>query len=283
MTGSNAETAAGFAVYGSDQGGPFVLVSDHAGRAVPPELGDLGVSAEERARHIGWDIGIDGVGRHLAARLPAVLIEQVYSRLVIDCNRAPGHPTSIVTVSDGTPVPANEGLTPEQIAARHDAILHPYHARITQELDARVQAGRPTVVVALHSFTPEMRGFKRPWHAGILHNHDSRLAHIMLDLLRREGLTVGDNEPYALTDTSDYTIPLHGEKRQLPHLEIEIRQDLIAEDAGQKEWAARLARLLPEAWAQFCKLYGEARAADDAPVQDNRQVAEPASVRAAGA
>ncbi|MFT8471694.1 N-formylglutamate amidohydrolase [Acetobacter persici] len=283
MTGSNAETAAGFAVYGSDQGGPFVLVSDHAGRAVPPELGDLGVSAEERARHIGWDIGIDGVGRHLAARLPAVLIEQVYSRLVIDCNRAPGHPTSIVTVSDGTPVPANKGLTPEQIAARHDAILHPYHARITQELDARVQAGRPTVVVALHSFTPEMRGFKRPWHAGILHNHDSRLAHIMLDLLRREGLTVGDNEPYALTDTSDYTIPLHGEKRQLPHLEIEIRQDLIAEEAGQKEWAARLARLLPEAWVQFCKLYGEAGAADDASVQDNQQVAEPASVRAAGA
>ncbi|MFT8463486.1 N-formylglutamate amidohydrolase [Acetobacter persici] len=283
MAGSNAETAAGFAVYGSDQGGPFVLVSDHAGRAVPPELGDLGVSAEERARHIGWDIGIDGVGRHLAACLPAVLIEQVYSRLVIDCNRAPGHPTSIVTVSDGTPVPANEGLTPEQIAARHDAILHPYHARITQELDARVQAGRPTVVVALHSFTPEMRGFKRPWHAGILHNHDSRLAHIMLDLLRREGLTVGDNEPYALTDTSDYTIPLHGEKRQLPHLEIEIRQDLITEEAGQKEWAARLARLLPEAWAQFCKLYGEAGAADDAPVQDNQQVAEPASVRAAGA
>lgn len=282
MTGSNAETAAGFAVYGSDQGGPFVLVSDHAGRAVPPELGDLGVSAEERARHIGWDIGIDGVGRHLAARLPAVLIEQVYSRLVIDCNRAPGHPTSIVTVSDGTPVPANEGLTPEQIAARHDAILHPYHARITQELDARVQAGRPTVVVALHSFTPEMRGFKRPWHAGILHNHDSRLAHIMLDLLRREGLTVGDNEPYALTDTSDYTIPLHGEKRQLPHLEIEIRQDLIAEEAGQKEWAERLARLLPEAWAQFCKLYGEAGVADDASVQDNQQVAEPASVRAAG-
>lgn len=281
MTGSKAEAVSGFAVYGTDQGGPFVLVSDHAGRAVPPALGDLGVSAQDRARHIGWDIGIDGVGRHLAALLPAVLIEQVYSRLVIDCNRAPGHPTSIVTVSDGTPVPANEGLTPEQIALRHDTILHPYHARITQELDARVQAGRPTVVVALHSFTPEMRGFKRPWHAGILHNQDSRLAHIMLDLLRREGLTVGDNEPYALTDTSDYTIPLHGEKRQLPHLEIEIRQDLIAQEDGQKQWADRLARLLPEAWAQFCKAYGGAGAAVTPYVQNNQREADASAQKSA--
>ena len=135
MTGSNAETAAGFAVYGSDQGGPFVLVSDHAGRAVPPELGDLGVSAEERARHIGWDIGIDGVGRHLAARLPAVLTEQVYSRLVIDRNSSPGHPTSIVTVRDGTPVPATDALTPEHTAARHDVIPHPYYAPIYHERD----------------------------------------------------------------------------------------------------------------------------------------------------
>ncbi|MFT9017466.1 N-formylglutamate amidohydrolase [Acetobacter malorum] len=280
MTDSAAETASSFAVYGTDQGGPFVLVSDHAGRAVPPALGDLGVSAEERARHIGWDIGIDGVGRHLAALLPAVLIEQVYSRLVIDCNRAPGHPTSIVTASDGTPVPANEGLTPEQIAVRHETILHPYHARITQELDARLKAGRPTAVVALHSFTPEMRGFRRPWQAGILHNQDSRLAHIMLDLLRQDGLTVGDNEPYALTDTSDYTIPLHGEKRQLPHLEIEIRQDLIADEAGQKAWAERLARLLPEAWAQFCKIYGGSGTVEALTAQDNQQSA-PASAKQA--
>ncbi|MFT9215070.1 MAG: N-formylglutamate amidohydrolase [Acetobacter malorum] len=280
MTDSAAETASSFAVYGTDQGGPFVLVSDHAGRAVPPALGDLGVSEEERARHIGWDIGIDCVGHHLAVLLPAVLIEQVYSRLVIDCNRAPGHPTSIVTASDGTPVPANEGLTPEQIAARHETILHPYHARITQELDARLQAGRPTAVVALHSFTPEMRGFRRPWQAGILHNQDSRLAHIMLDLLRQDGLTVGDNEPYALTDTSDYTIPLHGEKRQLPHLEIEIRQDLIADEAGQKEWAERLARLLPEAWAQFCKIYGASGTVEALTAQDNQQAA-PASAKQA--
>ncbi|KGB26048.1 hypothetical protein AtDm6_0327 [Acetobacter tropicalis] len=259
MTGeamTDEKAAPGVAVYGTDGGGPFVLVSDHAGRAVPSYLGDLGVSAEDRARHIGWDIGIDGVGRALAQKLQAVLIEQVYSRLVIDCNRAPGHPTSIVKISDGTPVPTNHALTAEQIAYREDTILHPYHARITQELDARLKAGRPTVVVALHSFTPEMGGLKRPWQVGLLHNHDKRLAVLLMELLRKEGLTVGDNEPYALTDTSDYTVPTHGEKRQLPHVEIEIRQDLIDHPAGQEEWAARLARLLPQAWALFCQTYG---------------------------
>lgn len=256
VTGTNAKEPPCVAVYGTDGGGPFVLVSDHAGRAVPSYLGDLGVSAAERARHIGWDIGIDGVGRALAQKLQAVLIEQVYSRLVIDCNRAPGHPTSIVKISDGTSVPANQDLTAEQRAYRENTILHPYHARIAQELDARLKAGRPTVVVALHSFTPEFGGVKRPWQVGLLHNHDKRLATLLMDLLRKEGLTVGDNEPYALTDTSDYTIPTHGEKRCLPHVEIEIRQDLIAHVAGQEEWATRLARLLPEAWAGFCQIYG---------------------------
>lgn len=252
MTDTLAES---FKVYGRDDGGPFVLVSDHAGQAIPPSLDGLGLSAGERARHIGWDIGIDGVGRRLADALPAVLIEQVYSRLVIDCNRAPGHPTSIVGHSDGTPVPRNQQLSAEDVAWREQAILHPYHHRITQELDARLACGRPVVVVALHSFTPVMRGVARPWHVGLLHNHDPRMAHIMIDLLRAEGLVVGDNEPYALTDTSDYTIPRHGEQRALPHVEIEIRQDLIAHSGGQAEWAARLASLLPRAWQIFCTRY----------------------------
>lgn len=247
-----------FSVYGRDGGGPFLLVSDHAGQAIPETLGDLGVSATERARHIGWDIGIDGVGRGLAEALPAVLIEQVFSRLVIDCNRAPGHPTSIVRESDGTAVPGNQSLCEKQSGWREQAILHPYHARIRAELDARAARAKPTCLIALHSFTPVMRGYARPWHAGILHNRDSRLAGIMLDLLRDEGLCVGDNEPYALTDTSDYTVPEHAERRGLPYIEIEIRQDLIASTIGQAEWAARLARLLPAAWRIFCERYGDA-------------------------
>ncbi|CAP56910.1 N-formylglutamate amidohydrolase [Gluconacetobacter diazotrophicus] len=238
------------AVCGRSGESPFLLVSDHGGRAVPARLGDLGVAAPDWDRHIAWDIGMAGLGRLLAERLDTILIEQAYSRLVIDCNRAPGHPTSIVGASDGVVVPANADLDAEAVAGRLSAIFHPYHDRIAGELAAR--RDRPTVVVALHSFTPEMGGVARPWHVGILHNHDPRFGLILKDLLDEEGdLVVGDNEPYALTDGSDYTIPVHAEARGLPHVELEIRQDLVADAEGQREWAGRLARLLPRAWARY--------------------------------
>jgi len=230
---------------------PFVLVSDHSGRAVPRGLGDLGVGAADWERHIAWDIGIAGVGQALHERLGSVLIEQVYSRLVIDCNRAPGHPTSVVARSDGTEVPVNVAALQECRDRRALEILRPYHDRIAKELEARGDA--PTALIALHSFTPEMDGFRRPWEIGLLYNRDSRLTRIMLDLLGAEGdLCVGDNEPYVLTDTSDYTVPFHAEGRGLPYLEVEIRQDLIADRAGQAAWAERLGRLLPMAWERFC-------------------------------
>lgn len=241
---------------GADPRSPFLLVSDHAGRAIPAALNDLGVSAMDRMRHIGWDIGIDGVGRILAGRLGSLLIEQVYSRLVIDCNRAPGHPTAIVTVSDGTSVPANAGLSAKDVTARRMEIFDPYHMRIGEELDRREDAGLETFLVALHSFTPEMGGVKRPWQAGVLHNHDPRFGRLLIETLREEGLVAGDNEPYELTDTSDYTVPVHGERRQLPHVELEIRQDLIESEAGQTEWADRLAKALPEARTRYHNLYG---------------------------
>ncbi|GBQ16102.1 N-formylglutamate amidohydrolase [Swaminathania salitolerans] len=225
---------------------PFVLVSDHAGRAVPRRLGDLGVSADDWNRHIAWDIGIHGVGVALHRLLGADLIEQVYSRLVIDSNRAPGHPGSIPALSDRTPVTGNIALDAICRARRENEILHPYHDRIAAVLAAR---RRPTALIALHSFTPCMNGVARPWHVGILHHRDTRSAGIMLDLLRAEGdLCVGDNEPYVLTATSDYTVPYHAEKGGLPYLEIEIRQDLIENEAGQISWARRLARLLPQYW-----------------------------------
>jgi predicted N-formylglutamate amidohydrolase len=237
-------------VHGRRGTSPFLLVSDHAGRAVPARLGDLGVAAPDWDRHIAWDIGMAGMGRLLAERLDAVLIEQAYSRLVIDCNRAPGHPTSIVRVSDGVSVHGNADLDAQAVAERVAEIFHPYHDRIVHELTTR--RDRPTVVVALHSFTPEMDGVARPWHAGILHNHAPRFGLILKDLLKEEGgLIVGDNEPYALTGDSDYTIPVHAEGNGLPHVELEIRQDLVADATGQRAWADRLARLLPQAWARY--------------------------------
>ncbi|WP_434026270.1 N-formylglutamate amidohydrolase [[Pseudomonas] boreopolis] len=234
-----------FTVYRADGASPFVLLADHAGQRVPRALAELGLPQAELDRHIGWDIGIDDTTRLLAGLLDAFAITQTYSRLVIDCNRPLDSPTSIVAASDGTTVPGNLGLDPAARQARIDEIFAPYHGRIAAELDARAAAGRPTVLIAMHSFTPRMNGFERPWHAGVLYNRDGRLAHALRVALQEEGLVVGDNEPYAISDTSDYAIPVHAEARGLLHVELEIRQDLIADHAGQLEWAERLARLLP--------------------------------------
>jgi len=223
----------------------FVLAADHAGRLIPRRLGTLGLAESELARHIAWDIGIAGVTEAMSARLDATAVLQAYSRLVIDCNRAPGHPTSIPTISELTPIPGNEGLSPDQRTARRQAIFDPYHMAISELLDARAAAGRRTIFVAMHSFTPVFKGAARRVEIGVLFHHETALSRIMLDLLRAEGdLVVGANEPYAITDDSDYTVPVHGEGRGLDHVEIEIRQDLISNPADETAWAERMARLL---------------------------------------
>ncbi|MGA8550667.1 MAG: N-formylglutamate amidohydrolase [Stellaceae bacterium] len=233
-------------------GSAFFLTCDHGGRAIPRRLGRLGLPKPETFRHIAWDIGVAAVGRLLSAQLDAALIVQEYSRLVIDCNRDPSVPSSIAEISEDTPIPGNCGLDPAGRTARIEAVFRPYHDRIGAALDRRRALRQPTMLVALHSFTPVYKGVSRPWHVGVLYNRDARLAHPFLGLLRAEGdLTVGDNEPYRVTDQTDYTVPVHGERRGLPYLEIEIRQDLIAEPSGQANWAERLARLLPAAHAEL--------------------------------
>lgn len=226
----------------------YFLVCDHGGNRLPHVLGNLGLPPAELERHIAWDIGAAGLAHGLAEMLDAALIEQTYSRLVIDCNRPPGVPSSIPELSEATSIPGNQQLSPAAAEARRAAIFAPYHARISAELDARSTAGRPTILVSVHSFTPVYAGMARPWHAGLLYNRDARLGRIMFDLLRAEGdLVVGDNQPYSVDDETDYTIPVHGERRRLPHVALEIRQDLLADAAGQAAWAARLARLLRQA------------------------------------
>lgn len=233
----------------ADGRSPFLLVADHAGNAMPRALGRLGVAAAECGRHIAWDIGIAGVGRLLADALDATFIRQNYSRLVIDCNRPPGTPSSIPEISEHTPVPGNVGLGEAGRAARVREIFWPYHERIEAELERRRHAGRPAALISLHSFTPVFKGVARPWHAAVLYNRDPRLAHRLLALLNAEReFTVGDNAPYAVSDATDYTIPVHAERRRLHHALIEIRQDLIADGNGQQMWSARLARLLPRAY-----------------------------------
>jgi predicted N-formylglutamate amidohydrolase len=236
-------------------GSDLFLTADHAGRAIPRRLGDLGVPPGELERHIAWDIGIAAVTERLSRALDAPAVLQTYSRLVIDCNRRPAWDSSIPTVSEHTAIPGNVGITAAEREARRREIFDPYHHQIAELLDRRAAAGRRTVLVAMHSFTPVFKREKRSIEVGVLYNRDPRLAAIMLDLLRAEGnLAVGDNAPYAITETSDYTVPVHGEARGLPHVEIEIRQDLIAEPAGQDAWAARLARILPIATAGLRRL-----------------------------
>ncbi|RXH15578.1 N-formylglutamate amidohydrolase [Bradyrhizobium guangzhouense] len=226
---------------------PFLLTSDHYGRILPRVLGDLGVSESELVRHIAWDIGIAGVAERLANMLNAHLIAQHYSRLVIDCNRPPGVASSIPVMSEATAIPRNEGIPDGERAARRREIFEPYHRRIDAVIDSRIEAKQPTVLVSLHSFTPVYAGVARPWHIGALYNRDEVLPQLLLKHLRAEGdLVVGDNEPYAVSDLSDYTIPVHGEARGLVNTGIEIRQDLIADQSGEQQWAERLARIFAE-------------------------------------
>ena len=223
----------------------FVIVVDHASARIPRQLGTLGVPADELQRHIAWDIGALEVATRVAAELDAPLVAQNYSRLVIDCNRDPKVATSIPTLSETTEIPGNVGLSEAQRLARRQAIFDPYHDEIHALLDERTAAGQPTIFVAQHSMTDLFRGVVREMHAAVLYNRDRRFAGLVLDHLRREpGLVVTDNQPYFLSDATDYSIPRHGEGRGLPHVEIEIRQDLLLEARGQEEWAARITRVL---------------------------------------
>ncbi len=226
---------------------PFLLTSDHYGRAIPRALGDLGLAEGEMTRHIAWDVGIAGVAQALSKLLGAHLIAQRYSRLVIDCNRPPQAPSSIPRISESTMIPGNEGLTREAAAARRRQVFDPYHRRIREVIDHRLDNGIPTVLVSLHSFTPVYAGIARPWHVGALYQRDTRLPPLLLKGLRAAGdLVVGDNEPYAVSEETDYTIPVHGEARGLMNTGIEIRQDLIADEVGEGEWANRLANIFGE-------------------------------------
>lgn len=230
----------------------FLIVSDHAGNRLPRSVGTLGLPAVDRERHIAWDIGIAGVCHALSELLDATLIQQNYSRLLIDCNRPLGAAQSIPAESDASPVPGNQGIGAAERRAREAGIFLPYHARIAAELDRRQAAGAPAILLAMHSFTPVFAGFVRPWHAGLLYHRDSRFARALLPLLRADAaLTVGDNEPYAVSEATDWTIPEHGERRGIPHVGIEIRQDLVAEPDGQRQWAEQLAPLLVAAAARL--------------------------------
>ena len=231
--------------YNAEGRSPFLLIGDHAGNLIPRTLGTLGLEAADRTRHIAWDIGVAGLGETLADMIDAPFLRQTYSRLVIDCNRDPETAEAIPLTSDGTPIPGNAAANrAERIAAIHE----PYQQAIARALAARVESGRPAILVALHSFTPVMAGHARPWQIGVLHDGgDPTFALRLLAMLQaRADLIVGDNEPYRM-DATDHTVPRHAYGLGLPYAEIEIRQDLIEDAAGQEQWARILASALAQA------------------------------------
>lgn len=221
-----------------------LLVCDHASKRIPEALGDLGLAPGEIDTHIGWDIGAEAVARRLSELLDATLVLTRYSRLVIDCNRPPEVATSIPEISGGVRIPGNVGLSEADRRRRIQTFFEPYHQAIAGILEARGRHPKwaDPVLISIHSFTPELFGQKRPWPISLLYGEDARLAHAFRDHLRRDpSLLVGDNEPYRVSAGTDYTIPVHGEQRKIWHTAFEIRQDGVADEAGQRAFAELIA------------------------------------------
>jgi predicted N-formylglutamate amidohydrolase len=230
----------------------FVIVVDHASRRIPRRLGNLGLDEAQLQRHIAWDIGALAVARQVASTLDATLVAQNYSRLVIDCNRDPAVASSIPRSSESTDIPGNLGLSEAQVLARRNQIFEPYHGHLRALLDERQAAGRPTILVAQHSMTDIYLGVRRAMHAAVLYHRDRRFAALMLECLRRESsLIIAENEPYFVSEQTDFTVPRHAEARALPYVAIEIRQDLVSDEAGQSQWARRIAQALQDAERSF--------------------------------
>ncbi len=230
--------------------GPWLITCDHATNAVPPDVagGDLGLPAEEMQRHIAYDVGAAGVTRHLAELLGCAAVLSRFSRLVIDPNRGEDDPTLVMKLYDGTIIPANRHVGPEEIARRKAALYDPYHAAV-----ARQAARHPdTIYVAVHSFTPRLRGRRpRPWHIGILHAWDQRFSRPFLNRLAAErDLIVGENEPYPGHLPGD-AVDRHALRCGRPNALIELRHDLIETETGQRAWAERLAPILQAARADM--------------------------------
>jgi len=231
---------------------PLLLLCDHATRFIPRALGSLGLDEAALTRHIAWDIGIAEVTRELARRLDAPALLSHFSRLVVDPNRQLDNPTLMPEISDGTVVPGNRDLDAAARAARIDTFFRPYHDAIDAQLDAMLAPGtegdpgaeRVPALVSMHSFTPIMHGVARPWEVGVLWNRDPRLPRPLMERLRAEGLSVGDNEPYSGADGHGYTQHTHGDSRGLANVLIELRQDLIDTQQGAALWAQRLAGAL---------------------------------------
>lgn len=243
---SDAEASERVRVLGAAYDVPLLFVCDHASNRIPDGLGDLGLSRNDLKRHIAWDVGAAGVTERLSRHFGAAAVLAGFSRLVIDLNRHPGDPAAMPAVSDATPIPGNRELSAAERADRTAALHAPYHAAVAEALGACLARHAAPLFVSLHSCTPRMSdGAPRPWHLGLSWADGAEASHRMRAILEgREGLHVGDNQPYDLDPDEDYTVPVHACSRGLPYLQVEFRQDLIATAEGQDRWAAIFAEAL---------------------------------------
>ncbi len=223
-----------------------VVLCDHAGNRVPPAYAELGLGRAELSRHIGWDLGAAGVATALAEALDCPLIHGVYSRLLVDLNRAHDDATLILAESDDTFVPGNLTISDAERASRIAGFHAPYHARIDAHLDGLIAHGVRPTVVAVHSFTPLMAGIHRPWEVGVLWKLSREPVARVIDWLAADGLRVGDNQPYDGRSAMGWTLDHHAIGRGLPHIMFELRHDLLEAEPAQHAWGLRLARALRE-------------------------------------
>lgn len=224
---------------------PVVLICDHASNFVPDSFNALGLQPDQLNRHIAWDPGAAAVAQHMAEMLDATLIESCVSRLIIDCNRPLDAPDLIWTVSEDTTIPGNQNLDEAGRAERIALAYDPFHSTIDEIVQTRLSQGRETQLVSIHSFTPVYKGIERPWHIGILHDEDIRLATpLLVELKQDKNIILGDNEPYSPADRVYFTLERHGRAHGLACVMIEIRNDEISGEASQLRWAKRLAEIL---------------------------------------
>jgi predicted N-formylglutamate amidohydrolase len=229
----------------------LVLVCDHASNAEPPGVA-LGLGADDLGRHIAWDVGARGVTLGLAEQLGCAAVLSRWSRLVIDPNRGEDDPTLVMRLYDGSIIPGNRHVDQAEIERRLETLYRPYHRAVGVQLDEVLAARGSAVLVSIHSFTPQLRGRpRRPWHVGLLWDGDDRLVVPLLARLRAEAdLVVGNNEPYSGQLRGD-CMYMHGTVRGIPHVLIEVRNDLIEDAQGQARWATRLASALRAAIADM--------------------------------
>jgi predicted N-formylglutamate amidohydrolase len=230
-----------FEIIEGDYDNGMVLVADHAMNRLPSAYGSLGLAESAFQRHISFDIGIEALTRQLAARLGVPAVLGCFSRLLIDPNRGEDDPTLIMKISDGAIIPGNHPISEAEWEFRLDTYHRPYHRAVERTIARAGASGRAPLVLSLHSFTPFWKEFARPWHAAVLWDTDQRAVTPLLQLLRQPGdIVVGDNEPYDGALKGD-TMYRHCMTAGIPHTLLEVRQDLIGDDAGISAWAERLA------------------------------------------